>query len=239
MLGQTFEPADIGTIALLVLLEGVLSVDNALVLSALASRLPGELAKKALGYGIAAALVFRLAAVAGAVYLLRWPALRPVAALYLIYLVIRRFFFSKRPPRAAGGGGGFWQSVAVIELTDLAFAVDNILAAVALVGPAPVGTAIHPKFWVILTGGMLGVILMRFGAVQCLKLLRRFPRLDACAYLIVLLVAIKLGLEWMGWDFQDAHRAPFRAFWCAMAAILAGGLAWRGTGALPFPPARR
>jgi predicted tellurium resistance membrane protein TerC len=85
------------------------------------------------------------------------------------------------------------------------------------------GATIHPKFWVILTGGMLGVILMRFGASQCLKLVRRFPRLEACAYLIVLLVAAKLGLEWMGWDLEDSHAAPFWVFWCVLAACVAGG----------------
>ena len=79
----------------------------------------------------------------------------------------------------------FWPTVAVIEFTDIAFAVDSILAAIALVGPPPPDDdptqRTHPKLWVVVTGGMLGVILMRFAAVLFIRLLDRFPRFETSA----------------------------------------------------------
>jgi YkoY family integral membrane protein len=228
-LGQTFDASDVGTIGLLVLLEGVLSVDNALMLGVLAARVPAAMAGKALAYGLGGAFIFRLVAVGLATFLIRWSFLRPLGAAYLIYLFARRFFWPVwRVAKKIDGEaeGSFWRSVAAIELTDMAFAVDNVLAAVALVGPPPAGLAagqLHPKLWVILTGGMLGVILTRFAAAACLKLLRRFPRLDACAYWIVLLVACKLGLEWMGMDFHDSREAPMWVFWGLLAICLGVG----------------
>jgi YkoY family integral membrane protein len=233
ILGQTFEPSDLGTIGLLVLLEGVLSVDNALVLGLLAGRLPAERAAKALVFGLAGAFAFRLAAVAAATFLLRWSALKLLGAIYLIYLSARQFLFagrSRHPAPRKGPRRGFWMAVLAIELTDLAFAVDSILAAVALVGPPPPGwpaDRLHPKFWVIVTGGMLGVILTRFAAAGCMKLIKAFPRLETCAYLIVLLVAGKLLMEWKyrsGFNFHDPRHAPFWVFWGGVAGCLIVGL---------------
>jgi YkoY family integral membrane protein len=230
---QTFEPADLGTIGLLVLLEGALSVDNALVLGVLAAQVPPQKAQKALTFGLVGAFALRLIAALMASYLIRWQPLKLIGAGYLVYLSVRHFFFTTKSgrPLLNQSPRGFWRSVLGIELTDLVFAIDNILAAVALVGPPPKGwpeSWPHPKLWVIMTGGMLGVILMRFAAGACVKLLRRFPRMNAAAYLIVLLVAGKLALEWAGVDFQGARHIAFWAFWAILMACL-------GVGLLPAP----
>jgi YkoY family integral membrane protein len=228
--GQTFAPADFGTIGMLVVMEGTLSVDNALVLGVLASRVPASKAGKALAFGLAGALIFRLFAVLLAAYLLQWSVAKFLGALYLIYLAIHHFVTPKspahRPPPADMTRGSFWRAVLGIELTDMVFAVDSILAAIAMVGPPPPGR-VHPKLWVILVGGMLGVVLMRFSAAACVKMLRRFPHLETAAYLIVLVVAIKLLIEWQfgsRWDFQDWTTTPFWVFWAAMLGCLAVGL---------------
>jgi YkoY family integral membrane protein len=226
LFGQSFDPADFGTIGLLVVLEGTLSVDNALVLGVLASRVPPSKAGKALAFGLAGALIFRFVAVLLAAYMLQWSIAKFLGALYLIYLAIHHFAVPKSPahkPPADMTRGSFWRAVLGIELTDLVFAVDSILAAIAMVGPPPPGR-VHPKLWVILTGGMLGVVLMRFSAAACVKMLKRFPRLETAAYLIVLVVAIKLLIEWQfgsRWNFQDWTTAPFWIFWAAMLGCLA------------------
>jgi predicted tellurium resistance membrane protein TerC len=97
--------------------------------------------------------------------------------------------------------------VFVIEMTDIAFAVDSILAAIALVGPPPpdhpAGHA-HPKLWVIITGGILGVILMRFAAVIFIRLLEKFPRFETAAYLLVAAIGSKLLLDW-GFNTPESH----------------------------------
>src|SRR5205823_1324921 len=132
------------------------------------------------------------------------------------------------------GSAGFWPTVAVIELTDIAFAVDSILAAIALVGPPAAGTpedSFHPKLWVIVTGGMLGVILMRVAAVMFIRLLERFPRFEFSAYLLVAVIGLKLLMDWAfnsadhphRVNFHDFHSPAFWAFWSLMAICLAAG----------------
>src|SRR3954469_24517424 len=95
MFGQTFEPHDLIVIGVLVVLEGVLSIDNALVLGLLARRLPKHLQSRALTYGLVGAFVFRLIAVATAAYLLHWQIVKLAGGLYLVWVAIKHF---------AGGG---------------------------------------------------------------------------------------------------------------------------------------
>ena len=94
----------------------------------------------------------------------------------------------------------FWRTVLVIELTDIAFAVDSILSAMALVGSE------KAKLWVVVVGGILGLVLMRFAAALFIKLLDRFPRFEMSAYLLVVVIGIKLVLDWgcnSDWSFRQ------------------------------------
>lgn len=275
MFGQTFGPQDLAVVALLVVLEGVLSIDNALVLGLLAKRLPKGLQRKALTYGLVGAFVFRFIAIGTAAYLLRWRIVKLLGGGYLIWVALKYFIVERRrkaqehvearegevpvlvdertggevgeerhedavlarsaippPARKAGAGAGFWSTVAVIELTDIAFAIDSILAAIALVGSAPVGhVGPHPKLWVVLTGGILGVILMRFAAVLFIGLLERFPRFEVSAYLLVFVIGCKLFADWAfntpdhphRLDFHDPGGATFWVFWSVMLASFLSG----------------
>jgi YkoY family integral membrane protein len=142
-------------------------------------------------------------------------------------------------PAPAVGRTGFWSTVAVIELTDIAFAIDSILAAIALVGPEPQGhEGAHPKLWVVVTGGILGVILMRFAAVMFISLLERFPRFETSAYLLVTVIGMKLLADWAGntpehphqVDFHDPTSVAFWIFWLSMLlCFLVGFLPKRKT----------
>jgi YkoY family integral membrane protein len=127
---------------------------------------------------------------------------------------------------------GFWSTVGVIELTDIAFAIDSILAAIALVGSAPQGhVGPHPKLWVVITGGMLGVILMRFAAVVFIRLLERFPRFETSAYLLVAVIGLKLVIDWGANTAENPHVVDFHSpgspafwiFWLMMILCLSIG----------------
>jgi len=240
--GQTFTPEDLGVIALLVILEGVLSIDNALVLALLAKRLPKPQQAKALTYGLFGAFVFRFIAIRAAVYLLRWRVVKLIGGAYLLWIA-GKHLISHRPNRLEAGADdkailadqappGFWTTVAMIELTDMAFAIDSILAAIALVGSAPTGhVGPHPKLWVIITGGILGVILMRVAAAMFIRLLERFPRFETSAYLLVVVIGSKLLIDWgvnteqqpHRADFHDPSSAAFCTFWLSMAVCVAFG----------------
>jgi YkoY family integral membrane protein len=288
LFGQTFELHDLALIGLLVVLEGVLSIDNALVLGLLAKRVPKHQQKRALTYGLVGALVFRVIAIATAVWLMHWWFVKLIGGGYLVYIAVKHLFFEEKHhdadqhlavtpagevvlvdasgapvPATAGDPStgaapaaasalpdglarvgrrttGFWSAVLVIELTDIAFAIDSILAAIALVGSAPPGTTgLHPKFWVVVTGGMLGVILMRVAAIMFIKILDKFPRFETAAYLLVALIGAKLLVDW--WfnkpppgfpadqfyygpvDFHSPKDPAFWVFWLGMLACFCVG----------------
>lgn len=276
--GQNVSWGDLSVVGLLVVLEGVLSIDNALVLGLLAKRLPKEQRPKALTYGLVGAFVFRILAIGTASFLLKWTWVKLLGGGYLVYIAIKHLFFESQEkheahvtvdlegePVLVGEQGAalsveaeeeeieqrvpvpaakqilkpiahakFWPTVFVIELTDIAFAVDSILAAIALVGSPPPGhpaDAVHPKLWVVVTGGILGVILMRFAAVIFIRLLERFPRFETAAYLLVLVIGGKLLADW-GFnspehphrvDFHDFHHPAFWVFWILMIVCFCVG----------------
>ena len=93
MLNQTFQPHDLIVIVFLVVLEGVLSIDNALVLGLLAKRVPKHLQGRALTYGLVGALIFRMAAIGAATFLLKYTFFKLLGGAYLIYIAVKHFFF--------------------------------------------------------------------------------------------------------------------------------------------------
>ena len=239
MFGQTYSPTDPGIIVLLVFFEGLLSIDNALVLALLARRLPEEMRARALTYGLGGAFVFRFIMIGLAQYLLQWRVVKLIGGGYLLWISLQHFFFKRREPpigdavdATAVGAPGFWTTVALIEMTDIAFAVDSILAAIALVGNAPLGhVGPHPKLWVVVTGGMIGVMLMRLAATMFIKLLERFPRFEMSAYLLVLTIGLKLLVDWAVNSKEQPDRANFHnpasplfwTFWSVMVICIAIG----------------
>src|SRR5579862_711966 len=126
MLGQTFSPGDLATIAILVMLEGVLSLDNALVLATLSLRVEESKRMRALSYGLIGALVIRVIAVGLAAYLLRWSIIQLIGGVYLLWVAIKYFAGVHHKPGVSNSlpkNTGFWQTVLAIELTDITFAI--------------------------------------------------------------------------------------------------------------------
>ncbi|HZH98751.1 MAG TPA: hypothetical protein VEX38_07245, partial [Fimbriimonadaceae bacterium] len=91
MFDQTFQIGDLSAVLFLVLLEGLLSADNALVLAILVRHLPRDEQKKALLYGLAGAFVFRLIAILFAAVVLKQWWLQAIGAAYLLFLPIKHF----------------------------------------------------------------------------------------------------------------------------------------------------
>jgi YkoY family integral membrane protein len=211
--------ADLALIGFLAFLEGILSIDNALVLAMMARHLPPKEQRKALTYGLVGAVVFRLAALGLVTRLIHWTWVKYAGGGYLIFIALKHLLAraeeeEKDAKRTAGMG--FWRTVVMIELMDIAFAVDSILAAVALTS----------KFWIIFLGGFIGVVMMRFAATVFLKLLGRFPGFEQTAYWLVLLIGIKVILEAMhlpGLDFHSSSSPATWVFWSLMTLFLALG----------------
>lgn len=187
--------ADLVTVLLLVMLEGLLSVDNALVLAVMVMPLPEEERGKALRIGLIGAFVLRIIATLLAVWLASMSWLKLVGGLYLLYLPYKHFTsHSEGEGDGAAAVGGtilglslFWSTVVKDEMINLVFAVDSILAAVAM----------SRTTWVIVTGGLLGVVMMRVLTMQVLELVRKYPKLIDGAYVIIAWVGLKLFLEYL------------------------------------------
>jgi YkoY family integral membrane protein len=203
---QDFHVSDLLTVGLLVLLEGLLSADNAMVLAVLVLGLPKKDQKHALQYGIVGAFVFRAIATLLAAYLIALGWVKLAGAAYLLYLSVHHFTqhggeeARRTPPKAKPmfGLSAFWTTVVKVELTDIIFAIDSILVAVAM----------SQKLWVILTGGILGIIAMRLVIGQLLAVVERYPALVDGAFIIIAWVGIKLFVEYLHTSHYIAFEIP-------------------------------
>ncbi|MBT2691151.1 TerC family protein [Bacillus sp. ISL-47] len=196
---------------LLIALEGLLAADNALVLAIMVKHLPEEQRKKALFYGLAGAFIFRFGSLFAISFLVDVWQVQAIGALYLLFIAINHIFrkaLVKKGEHEAGMNkdkkkSGFWMTVFKVELADIAFAVDSILAAVALAVALPdtglghIGGLDGGKFLVIFAGGMIGLIIMRFAANFFVDLLQKRSGLEIAAFGIVGWVGVKLAVYTM------------------------------------------
>ncbi|MBP1157148.1 MULTISPECIES: TerC family protein [unclassified Paenibacillus] len=198
---------------ILIGIEGLLAADNALVMAIMVKHLPEKERKRALFYGLAGAFVFRLASLFVISFLVGVWQVQAIGALYLLFIALNHIFrklvmkkaneraeAEESPLKTEKKGSGFWTTVIKVELADIAFAVDSILAAVALAVALPktnlpqVGGMDGGHFWVIFTGGFIGLIIMRFAASFFVNLLQRKPGLEIAAFFIVGWVGVKLSV---------------------------------------------
>jgi YkoY family integral membrane protein len=201
-----FETSDIFTILLLVALEGLLSADNAMVLAVLALGLPKGQRKKALRYGIFGAFAFRTIAVVFAIRLIQLDWVKLLGAAYLLYLPYTHFFRGqdahdrRAVPKARPwlGLSAFWATVVRVELTDIVFAIDSVVVAVGM----------SNKLWVVLAGGILGIVAMRVVIGQLLAIVERYPPLVDGAFVIIAWVGVKLLLEFFEAEGYIAFHMP-------------------------------
>ena len=225
MLDQTFQIGDLANVAALVLLEGLLSADNALVLAIMVRHLPKKLQQRALLYGLGGAFAFRFIAILLANMVLQFWWLQAAGAAYLLFLPTKHFAMHARKQEAKPVEGGFWRTVIAVEITDIAFAIDSVLAGVAFVNNR------QEKIWVVYVGAILGIVLLRFAASLFIRLLDRYPVLDHVAYVLVGWVGIKLSFL-AGHSYERSHpgttpipEMPIPLFWTGLLLIAGIGAA--------------
>jgi len=198
-------------LVVLIALEGLLAADNALVLAIMVKHLPEDQRKKALFYGLAGAFVFRFASLFVISFLVDVWQVQAIGALYLLFIslnhIFRKVLVKKGEEEADEAAGkpkkqsGFWMTVLKVEVADIAFAIDSILAAVALAvalppsGIANIGGMDGGHFIVIFLGGFIGLLIMRFAANLFVKLLHSRPSLEVAAFVIVGWVGVKLAVH--------------------------------------------
>ena len=220
---QAFEAKDFASIAALAVLEGLLSADNALVLAMMVKHLPKQRQKKALLYGLGGAFIFRFLAILFATVVLKLWWLQALGAAYLLLVTIRHFVGIGKEPKINLSERSFWATVLLVELTDVAFAVDSVLAGITFVDND------QRKIWVVFVGAIIGIVLLRFAASAFIRLIDRFPALDHVAYALVGWVGVKLamisGSSWSKLHRANAHVPELHPglFWSVLLLIAFGG----------------
>lgn len=217
----------------LIFLEGILSIDNAAILGAMVIPLPehdrvpwpkglqkfGHMMDKVLGpQRVAALRVGLIGAYAGrgimlvlASYIIANPWLKLIGAAYLIKLAVDDL-------SAHGYSGNddeemhpvkirtFWMTVLSVELMDLAFSLDNVVAAVSL----------SDKLWVVMLGVAIGILVMRFAAGLFSYVVEKEPILKTAAYILVLNIGVELLLE----DLAHIEIGDWTRFGISIGTIL-------------------
>lgn len=214
MLDQVFSSLNIGveTLCLLIVLvamEAVLSADNAIALAGLAQTLQQpELERRALNIGLGLAYVFRMLLIVGAAWVMQFWQFELAGALYLLWLAGR--YFTTKPPDNSHlvPARSLWQIIPLMVLTDLAFSLDSVTTAIA----------ISQELWLIILGGTIGVILLRFLAGLFMHWLQVFTRLEDAGYFAVALVGMRLLLRVVSPDVVPPD-------W-AMISLIAVFFAW-------------
>lgn len=186
----------------LVLIEGLLSVDNALGIAAMAAHLPRGQQKAALRWGLIGAYLFRGLALAFVAWLMHNEWVKWFGALYLVYLACSHL--QLHPPRqqkeeshlaaAHTAGKGLLATICSIELMDLSLSLDNVVAAVGMVnGVREIPEHLH--IWVVCVGVFIGIAALRVVAGWCIGLIERHPILNYTAFLLVGYVGLALCAE--------------------------------------------
>lgn len=192
--------ASLAIIGNLIIIESLLSVDNAAVLATMVMDLEPKQRAKALRYGILGAYIFRGLAMIFAAFLITIWWLKPLGGLYLLYLVYDWYkgkqtetkeddFIDKKSNWlyriTVGSFGNFWATVILVELMDMAFSIDNVFAAVAFT----------PNIILICVGVFVGILAMRFVAQTFVKLMEKYTFLETSAFIVIGILGIKLTLS--------------------------------------------
>jgi len=170
----------------ILLLEIVLSIDNAAVLATMVKQLPKSQQKKSLTYGIIGAYVFRGLALVFASVLINILWLKVLGGLYLVYLAYSSLFKEQNnvhvKPIKVPFLNTFWSTVVMIEIMDLVFSIDNVFASVAFTD----------NLWLICGGVFIGIFAMRFATTAFVRVLEQVPVLEKIAYWVIGVLGIRL-----------------------------------------------
>lgn len=176
-----------------IIIDGILSIDNSMALAGIAATLPPQQQHSALRAGILGAYVFRGLMLFLAGLLLTFPYLQLIASGYLLYLVGTHFFKFPQLDFNFKGFSTFWKTVVMIEIADLAFSLDNVAAVVAL----------SNQIWILILGGCISIFIMRFAAQLFIKLIGWEPLLEDAAFILILAIALELISKFFGYPVSS------------------------------------
>ena len=178
---------------ILVVLEAVLSADNAIALAAIAQGIPDRKSRKyALNLGLFFAYILRIILILTATWVINLWQFELFGALYLLWLVFNYFTFQENEKQYHNSRSqSLWRSIPSIAITDLAFSLDSVTTAIA----------IADNLWLIILGGTVGVITLRFLAGLFIRWLEEYTHLEDAGFITVGLVGIRLLMRAINSEF--------------------------------------
>jgi YkoY family integral membrane protein len=180
------EAATILVILNIIILEIILSIDNAAVLATMVQGLPESQRKKALTYGIFGAYLFRGLALLFATIIINITWLKVVGGAYLLWLSIKHFVSQSEESKTIASKKSFWLTVLSVEIMDLVFSIDNVLASVAF----------SKSLIVIGIGVAVGILAIRFTTGVFMKVIHQNPVIEKIAFVVIGALGIKLILSY-------------------------------------------
>lgn len=207
IVSELSSPTTWAVILTLIVMEGLLSADNALVLAMMVKHLPEDKQKKALTYGIFGAYIFRFIAIGIGTFLIKIWWVKLIAAAYLLQMVLR-FFLKKdnEDSKVKVVNKGFWATVATVELMDIAFSIDSVTAAFG----------VSNKVWALFLGAVFGILMMRCIAKVFVRLIDKIPEFETSAYVLIGIIAVRMIVEVTGVKIPDV------LFFTLLAVTLVG-----------------
>jgi YkoY family integral membrane protein len=218
LLGSSSELRDsLLLLPVLVALEAVLSADNAIALAAIAQGLEDpRLQQRALNFGLVFAFGLRVLLILSATWVIRFWQFELAGAAYLLWLVFQHFTSEEKDAEGHHHGPQFsslWQAIPLIGLTDLAFSLDSVTTAIA----------VSDKIWLVLAGGLIGVVALRFMAGLFIHWLEEFEHLEDAGFVTVALVGLRLLVKVV----NDSYVPPEWMMITAIAVLFTWGFSKR------------
>jgi YkoY family integral membrane protein len=175
---------------ILVVLEAVLSADNAIALAAIAKSIKEpELQRQALNIGLIAAYILRIMLILAATWVVKYWQFELLGAIYLLWLVVNYFFTTEAETAVSDkhtlNFKSLWQVIPTIAITDLAFSLDSVTSAIA----------VTEETWLIIAGGTIGIIILRFLAGLFIRWLQEYTYLEDAGFITVGFVGLRLLLK--------------------------------------------
>jgi YjbE family integral membrane protein len=157
-----------GALGSIILANILLSGDNAVVIAMAARSLPPEQQKKAILFGSGAAIVMRIGLTILAAEMLRWPYLKIIGGLLLVYIGVTLMLEDdgSEGDGKVGGNAGMLSAIRTILIADLVMSLDNVLA---------VAAAAKGNNTLLIIGLAISIPLIIFGSTLLLKIMERFP----------------------------------------------------------------
>jgi YjbE family integral membrane protein len=149
----------------IILIDLVLSGDNAVVIGMAAHRLPPRLRRYAILSGAGAAIALRIGLTAVATVLLQLPWIRLVGGTVLVWIGFKLLKEEEEVHEGIAGSEGLIEAISTIVVADVVMSVDNILA---------VAAAAHGDFVLLIFGLILSMVIMLAGGTLIASMIDKF-----------------------------------------------------------------